>query len=97
MAEMRFNCPQCQQEIACDELWGGHQIQCPTCQAEISVPQAQAPAAAAANPLVPKPPAGNQAFGGPHPGSTLRRRPGRAGQTTRGAEGEEEKIPSSKS
>jgi hypothetical protein len=56
MAEMRFTCPQCSQDITCDELWGGHQIQCPTCQAEISVPQPQAQAPAAGNPLVPKPP-----------------------------------------
>lgn len=60
---MRFTCPQCKQDIACDELWGGHQIQCPTCQTEISVPQPQAaapatPAAGAGNSLVPKPPAG---------------------------------------
>jgi hypothetical protein len=62
MAEMRFTCPQCKQDIALDELWGGHQIQCPTCQAEISVPQQQAVAPAASSPpgssLVPKPPAG---------------------------------------
>jgi hypothetical protein len=56
MAEMRFTCPQCSQDITCDELWGGHQIQCPTCQAEISVPQPQAQGPAAGNPLVPKPP-----------------------------------------
>ena len=62
MAEMRFTCPQCKQDIACDELWGGHQIQCPTCQAEISVPQQTAapapPAATTGNSLVPRPPAG---------------------------------------
>jgi hypothetical protein len=62
MADMRFTCPQCSQDITCDELWGGHQIQCPTCQAEISVPQPQreAPqqAAASSNPLVPKVPTG---------------------------------------
>jgi hypothetical protein len=64
MAEMKFNCPKCAQVIACDELWGGHQIQCPTCQAEITVPAkeataAQAPASGsdAPNSLVPQPPA----------------------------------------
>lgn len=50
MAEMKFNCPKCQQEIACDELWGGHELQCPTCHAEIMVPTpGAAPAAAAAS------------------------------------------------
>lgn len=55
MAEMRFNCPKCQQEIACDELWGGHELQCPTCHAEIMVPTpgAAAPAATAAAPTSP--------------------------------------------
>ncbi len=38
MADFRFKCPQCGQEIECDELWSGHQIQCPTCQKEITVP-----------------------------------------------------------
>jgi len=38
MADFRFSCPQCGQEIECDELWSGHQIQCPTCQGEITVP-----------------------------------------------------------
>jgi hypothetical protein len=66
MADMRFTCPQCNQDITCDELWGGHQIQCPTCQAEIAVPQlqAQAPAAASHNPLVPKPPANTRLSAG---------------------------------
>src|SRR6266481_3134427 len=56
MAEMRFTCPQCSQDITCDELWGGHQIQCPTCQAEIAVPQPQRQTPASSNPLVPRPP-----------------------------------------
>jgi uncharacterized membrane protein YebE (DUF533 family) len=55
MAEFDFACPQCGQNIRCDQLWSGHQIQCPSCQQEISVPQASAPAG---NPLVPKPPSG---------------------------------------
>src|SRR6267378_7384429 len=52
MAEMKFNCPRCQQQIACDELWGGHELQCPTCKAEIMVPSpgTPAPAASAAAP-----------------------------------------------
>src|SRR5437762_6926814 len=64
MAEMRFTCPQCKQDITCDELWGGHQIQCPTCQAEISVPQPQPVAQPAGNPLVPKPPGGTRLSAG---------------------------------
>src|SRR4051812_45769728 len=59
MAEMKFNCPKCGQLIACDELWGGHQIQCPTCQTEIAVPAqgaGSAPAAPAAGGLVPNVP-----------------------------------------
>jgi len=55
MAEFEFACPQCGQNIRCDQLWSGHQIQCPSCQQEISVPQPSAPAG---NPLVPKPPSG---------------------------------------
>src|SRR3954468_9041601 len=58
MADMRFTCPQCNQDITCDELWGGHQIQCPTCQAEISVPQPEPKTQAPGNTLVPKVPAG---------------------------------------
>ena len=52
MAEMKFDCPKCQQQIACDELWGGHELQCPTCHAEIMVPQpgSTAPATASAAP-----------------------------------------------
>ena len=38
MADMRFTCSHCGQEIECDELWSGHQIQCPTCQTELTVP-----------------------------------------------------------
>src|SRR5215472_17908540 len=55
MAEMRFNCPKCQQEIACDELWGGHELQCPTCHAEIMVPTPSAAATAAAAPAAKSP------------------------------------------
>lgn len=38
MADFRFACPHCGQEIECDELWTGHDIQCPTCQKELTVP-----------------------------------------------------------
>ncbi len=55
MAEFEFGCPRCGQNIRCDQLWTGHQIQCPSCQQEITVPDAPAPAG---NPLVPKPPSG---------------------------------------
>src|SRR2546423_2018546 len=56
MAEMKFNCPSCTQLIACDELWSGQEIQCPICGKPLTVPAQQA--AAASNPLVPKPPSG---------------------------------------
>jgi hypothetical protein len=38
MADFKFTCPHCGQDIECDELWSGHQIQCPTCQKDITVP-----------------------------------------------------------
>jgi len=70
MADIKFNCPHCKQDIQCDELWCGHNIQCPICQGEMAVPQKEAAPPAAAhgtpsiataaernNPLVPKPPA----------------------------------------
>ena len=38
MADLKFACPHCGQEIECDELWSGHQIQCPTCRKELTVP-----------------------------------------------------------
>lgn len=57
MAEMKFNCPSCNQLIACDELWIGQEIQCPICAKSLVVPNQQA-APAAHNPLVPKPPSG---------------------------------------
>ena len=38
MADLKFACPLCGQEIECDELWSGHQIQCPTCRKELTVP-----------------------------------------------------------
>ena len=38
MADLRFTCSHCRQEIECDELWSGHEIQCPTCKTELTVP-----------------------------------------------------------
>lgn len=38
MADFKFTCTHCGQDIECDELWSGHQIQCPTCQKELTVP-----------------------------------------------------------
>ena len=37
MADMKFTCPHCGQDIECDELWSGHEIQCPTCQRPLMV------------------------------------------------------------
>lgn len=45
MADLNFACSHCNQTIACDELWSGHEIQCPTCHGTLMVPAAQAPAA----------------------------------------------------
>jgi hypothetical protein len=38
MADLKFTCSHCKQDIECDELWSGHQIECPTCKKEITVP-----------------------------------------------------------
>jgi DNA-directed RNA polymerase subunit RPC12/RpoP len=38
MADMKFACSHCGQDIQCDELWSGHEIQCPTCQGQLMVP-----------------------------------------------------------
>jgi DNA-directed RNA polymerase subunit RPC12/RpoP len=38
MADMKFACSHCGQDIECDELWSGHEIQCPTCQGQLMVP-----------------------------------------------------------
>src|SRR5436190_13131200 len=54
MAEFKFSCPSCKQNIICDELWCGQEIQCPSCQAQLVVPRQQA---AEQSSLVPKPPA----------------------------------------
>jgi hypothetical protein len=55
MAEFKFPCPACNQNIICDELWSGQQIQCPSCHAELVVPQKPSGAGSA---LVPEVPAG---------------------------------------
>jgi hypothetical protein len=51
MAEFKFPCPQCGQNIQCDMSYSGAQINCPTCQKAIVVPQA--PRSGAAQPAVP--------------------------------------------
>lgn len=38
MADLKFTCSHCGQDIECDELWTGHEIQCPTCQGQLVVP-----------------------------------------------------------
>ena len=38
MADMKFGCSHCGQQIECDELWSGHEIQCPTCKGQLVVP-----------------------------------------------------------
>lgn len=40
MAEFKFACPQCAQNIQCDTGYAGAQINCPTCQKPIVVPPA---------------------------------------------------------
>jgi hypothetical protein len=39
MAEFKFSCPQCGQQIQCDAGYAGTQINCPACQQSIVVPQ----------------------------------------------------------
>ena len=38
MADLKFTCSHCGQDIECDELWSGHEIQCPTCKGQLVVP-----------------------------------------------------------
>jgi DNA-directed RNA polymerase subunit RPC12/RpoP len=38
MADLKFACSHCGQDIQCDELWSGHEIQCPNCQGQLIVP-----------------------------------------------------------
>src|SRR6476660_6964725 len=49
MADLKFPCPSCQQNIVCDELWCGQEIQCPACKVALVVPQKEAS-------LIPPPP-----------------------------------------
>ncbi len=49
MADIKFTCPHCQQQIQCDQLWCGHQINCPTCQGAMVVPQIEAAPPAGSN------------------------------------------------
>jgi len=39
MNEIKFACPHCQQHIACDEGFCGHQIACPACAGTMIVPR----------------------------------------------------------
>jgi hypothetical protein len=52
MAEFKFFCPQCGQQIQCDTGYSGTQIDCPICKQAIVVPQAPR-AASAVQPPVP--------------------------------------------
>src|SRR5476649_1789963 len=54
MAEFKFFCPQCGQNIQCGTSYSGMQINCPTCQKPIVVPPA--PIATAVPPAAPVPP-----------------------------------------
>lgn len=47
MADIKFSCPRCGQNITCDELWGGYELQCPSCQTSLTVPAKPAAPAAA--------------------------------------------------
>ena len=53
MAEFKFFCPQCGQQIQCDIGYCGNQINCPACQQPIVVPQVPRVAAPVAQPPVP--------------------------------------------
>lgn len=45
MADIQFNCPQCQQKIHCDSSSAGSQVNCPACNLAVVVPNvAPAPA-----------------------------------------------------
>jgi ribosomal protein S27E len=48
MAEFKFPCPRCGQNIQCDTGYAGTQINCPSCQQSIVVPQSSRAAAATA-------------------------------------------------
>jgi DNA-directed RNA polymerase subunit RPC12/RpoP len=53
MAEFKFPCPRCGQQIQCDTGYAGTQINCPACQQPIAVPQVPRSGALAAQPAVP--------------------------------------------
>lgn len=38
MADITFNCPSCDQELAAPDDYAGEMVACPKCQAEITVP-----------------------------------------------------------
>ena len=69
MAEFKFPCPACYQNIICDELWSGQQIQCPSCNAQMVVPQKPTGAGSALAPEVPSGPA-KLSIGRPQAGLT---------------------------
>src|ERR1017187_6841615 len=48
MAEFKFLCPRCSQNIQCDTGYAGTQINCPSCQQSIVVPQSPRAATATA-------------------------------------------------
>jgi len=51
MAEFKFFCPQCGQQIQCDTGYSGTQIDCPICKQSIVVPQPPRAASAARPPV----------------------------------------------
>jgi hypothetical protein len=51
MAEMKFSCPHCGQNVDCDERWSGQQLPCPACRGLMVIPQFQT----AATPSAPAP------------------------------------------
>jgi len=53
MAEFKFPCPRCGQQIQCDTGYSGTQINCPACKRPIVVPQMPGSGAPAAQPPVP--------------------------------------------
>jgi hypothetical protein len=52
MAEFKFNCPQCKQNIQCDSTYAGSQINCPMCQQAITVPSASTSTAKAGERMI---------------------------------------------
>jgi hypothetical protein len=54
MAEFKFFCPQCGQQIQCDTSYAGQQINCPVCQQVVAVPQPPRAASAVQPPVAVK-------------------------------------------